>query len=239
MKLLDYLVFSTAHPHVGDKGNPDALCAMFTDRREQLSPHQKTCLSFPISDYFRHPLLGYAPSTAVPNKQGDPVSFAVCLFVFSSIHMILGCLLAHFFPRLKHKWNKSGAFTKPAPVRCIPLCRSRASSSLRGASAWGGGWKAFAYEMYQKLGIPLRPVLPTSLPPPSADEERGPIGRQRERRERGEQSISDCCGTTDLSAHWSLDETRNKPTLWYFWSSSAKTGWTAENIWCVSHDYFK
>lgn len=179
------ITFFTAHPHVGTKGIPAPLCALFSD--EIRCHYIGKGFLFRLSKCSRHPLLGYVRSTALIQALRSFVSFPPLSF----IHMIKGLWFTHFFRDLNKTVTNPKRLTKLVTfgLSCISCrltirkLRSQTELLYVLIGEVGEHVRAFASEIHLKASAPQRSSLP---PQPqqtrSADQLRG---RKRE-RERGE-----------------------------------------------------
>lgn len=189
------ITFFTAHPHVGTKGIPAPLCALFSD--EIRCHYIGKGLLFRLSKCSRHPLLGYVRSTAVVQALRSFLSL-------SFIHMIKGLWLTHFFRDLNKTVTNLKRLTKlvtfgPSCISCrltIQKLHSKTELLYVLMGEVGEHVRAFASESQ---------CSPTIIPPSSAsaDTERGPIERQEEgkresERGRRDESMPVWCGTRDV-----------------------------------------
>lgn len=179
------ITFFTAHPHVGTKGIPAPLCALFSD--EIRCHYIGKGLLFRLSKCSRHPLLGYVRSTAVIQALR---SFLSLFSPLSFIHMIKGLWFTHFFRDLNKTVTNPKRLTKLVTfgLSCISCrltirkLRSKTELLYVLMGEVGEHVRAFASEIHLKVSAPQRSSLP---PQPqqtrSADQLRG---RKREREAR-------------------------------------------------------
>lgn len=177
------ITFFTAHPHVGTKGIPAPLCALFSD--EIRCHYIGKGFLFRLSKCSRHPLLGYVRSTALIQALRSFVSFPPLSF----IHMIKGLWFTHFFRDLNKTVTNPKRLTKLVTfgLSCISCrltirkLRSQTELLYVLIGEVGEHVRAFASEIHLKASAPQRSSLP---PQPqqtrSADQLRG------RKRERGE-----------------------------------------------------
>lgn len=191
------ITFFTAHPHVGTKGIPAPLCALFSD--EIRCHYIGKGFLFRLSKCSRHPLLGYVRSTALIQALRSFVSSPPLSF----IHMIKGLWFTHFFRDLNKTVTNPKRLTKLVTfgLSCISCrltirkLRSQTELLYVLIGEFGEHVRAFASEIHLKASAPQRSSLP---PQPqqtrSADQLRG---RKRE-RERRDESMAVWCGTRDV-----------------------------------------
>lgn len=177
------ITFFTAHPHVGTKGIPAPLYALFSD--EIRCHYIGKGFLFRLSKCSRHPLLGYVRSTALIQALRSFVSFPPLSF----IHMIKGLWFTHFFRDLNKTVTNPKRLTKLVTfgLSCISCrltirkLRSQTELLYVLIGEVGEHVRAFASEIHLKASAPQRSSLP---PQPqqtrSADQLRG------RKRERGE-----------------------------------------------------
>lgn len=197
------ITFFTAHPHVGTKGIPAPLCALFSD--EIRCHYIRKGLLFRLSKCSRHPVLGYVRSTAVIQALR---SFPSLSSPLSFIHMIKGLWFTHFFRDLNKTVTNPKRSTKLVTfgLSCISCrltirkLRSQTELLYVLMGEVGEHVRAFASEIHLKVGA----IIPPSSA--SADTERGPIERQEEReRERRDESVPVWCGTRTSNTQGSAE----------------------------------
>lgn len=191
------ITFFTAHPHVGTKGIPAPLCALFS---EEIRCH-----------YIGKGLL-FRLSKCSPSSAGICSLYSCCpgsslvsfsLFPLSFIHMIKGLWFTHFFRDLNKTVTNPKRLTRlvtfgPSCISyrlTIRKLRSKTELLYVLMGEVGEHVRAFASEIHLKVRAPQRSSLP---PQPqqtrSADQLRG---RKRE-RERRDESMAVWCGTRDV-----------------------------------------
>lgn len=177
------ITFFTAHPHVGTKGIPAPLCALFSD---EIRCH------YIGKGFFIPSQQVFSPSSAgiCSLYSSYPGSSLVCLFPpLSFIHMIKGLWFTHFFRDLNKTVTNPKRLTKLVTfgLSCISCrltirkLRSQTELLYVLIGEVGEHVRAFASEIHLKASAPQRSSLP---PQPqqtrSADQLRG------RKRERGE-----------------------------------------------------
>lgn len=137
------ITFFTAHPHVGTKGIPAPLCALFSD--EIRCHYIGKGFLFRLSKCSRHPLLGYVCSTALIQALRSFVSFPPPFFYSHDQRSLVYPL----FPRFKQNCNKPETLDQTgylwSQLHILSFNNSEAPFPDRAALCVDrGGWRACA-----------------------------------------------------------------------------------------------